>query len=131
MKHYYAVFHKTKNAVEVEFPDLAGCVTFGATWEEAFDNAEDALAVWLVNPEPEFIKTASTHSQLEHITQGTLVPIAVNETIMASYQKLKRFNVIFPADVLKKIDSYRKKKGLKRSTFLQKAAEEYLQHHDR
>ena len=49
---------------------------------------------------------------------------------MASYRKLKRFNVIFPAEMLKQIDKFRKKKGLKRSTFLQKAAEEYLQHHD-
>ena len=45
---------------------------------------------------------------------------------MASYRKLKRFNIIFSADVLKKIDKFRKKEGLKRSTFLQKAAEEYL-----
>ena len=130
MKHYYALFKKTDEAVEVEFPDLQGCFTFGKDWEEALENAEDALAAWLVNAEPEFFKEPSKHHELEHISGGELVPILVDENTMASYRKLKRFNVIFPAEVLKQIDKFRKKKGLKRSTFLQKAAEEYLQQHD-
>lgn len=129
MKHYYAIFKKTDEAVEVKFPDLKGCFTFGKDWEEALDNAKDALAAWLVNAEPEFMKEPSKHHELEHLS-GELVPVLVDEAIMASYRKLKRFNVIFPADVLKQIDKFRKKKGLKRSTFLQKAAEEYLQQHD-
>ncbi len=131
MKHYYALFKKTDEAVEIEFPDLQGCFTFGSDWEEALENAEDALAAWLVNADPEFIKEPSKHHELENnISGGELVPILVDENIMASYRKLKRFNVIFPAEMLKKIDKFRKKKGLKRSTFLQKAAEEYLQQHD-
>jgi predicted RNase H-like HicB family nuclease len=131
MKRYYAIFKKTDEAVEVEFPDLQGCFTFGKDWEEALEHAEDALAAWLVNAESAFIKEPSKHNELEHLVDGELVPILVDENIMASYRKLKRFNVIFPAEVLKQIDKFRKKKGLKRSTFLQKAAEEYLQQHDR
>lgn len=130
MKHYYAFFKITDEAVEVEFPDLQGCFTFGKDWEEALENAEDALAAWLANAEPEFIKEPSKHHELGYLSGGELVPILVDENIMASYRKLKRFNVIFPAEILKQIDKFRKKKGLKRSTFLQKAAEEYLQQHD-
>ncbi len=126
-KYYYALFKKTKNAVEVEFPDLAGCSTFGKNWEEALIYAEDVLAAWLANAEPEFVKEPSTHEQLRHL--GELVPIAVDPTIIDSYQELQRFNVIFPLKILKKIDNFRKKHGLKRSAFLQKAAEEYLLHH--
>jgi antitoxin HicB len=129
MKHYYALFKKTDEAVEVEFPDLQGCFTFGSDWEEALENAEDVLAAWLVNAETKFIKEPSKHHELEHLSSGTLVPILVDENTMASYRKLKRFNVIFPTEMLKQIDKFRKKKGLKRSTFLQKAAEEYLQQH--
>ncbi|HEU5281642.1 MAG TPA: type II toxin-antitoxin system HicB family antitoxin [Gammaproteobacteria bacterium] len=129
MKHYYALFKKTADAIEVEFPDLVGCVTFGNDWEEALENAKDVLAAWLVNAEPEFIKSASKHHELEHLKSGELIPIFFDENTIASYQKLKRFNVIFPAEVLKKVDQFRKKNGLKRSTFLQKAAEEYLQRH--
>lgn len=129
MKHYYALFKKTADAVEVEFPDLVGCVTFGGDWEEALENAKDVLAAWLVNAEPEFIKPASKHDELEHLKGGELIPVFFDANIIASYQKLKRFNVIFPAEVLKKVDQFRKKNGLKRSTFLQRAAEEYLQRH--
>ena len=35
-------------------------------------------------------------------------------------------NVIFPAGLLNKVDEYRKKRGLKRSTLLRKATEEFL-----
>lgn len=129
MKHYYALFKKTKKAIEVEFPDLVGCVTFGKDWEEALENAADVLAAWLANAELKFIKPPSKHHQLEHCN-GELVPILVDEKIMACYQKSKRFNVILPLTVLKRIDSFRKKIGLKSSTFLQKAAEEYLRLHE-
>ncbi len=49
MKLYYAIFTKSDNAVEVEFPDLPGCVTFGDTFEEAYSNAADVLAGWMAN----------------------------------------------------------------------------------
>ena len=126
MKYYYALFTKTKDAIEVSFPDLIGCVTFGKDWEEAMVNAKDVLAGWFAHAESQFIKEPSTHQALEHCKEGELVPIFIDENIKTSYQKLKRFNVIFPAETLKHIDSFRKKVGLKRSTFLQKAAEAYL-----
>ena len=43
-------------------------------------NAEDALAAWLVNAEPEFIKEPSKHHELEYLS-GELVPILVDENI--------------------------------------------------
>ena len=89
-------------------------------------NAEDALAGWLAHAEPKFVKKPSTHDQLKHL--GEPVPVVVNESMIGSYQELKRFNVIFPNNVLKAVDEYRKRIGLKRSTILQKAAEEYLRH---
>ncbi len=128
MNHYYAVFKKTPEAIEVEFPDLEGCVTFGSDWEEALANAEDALAGWLAHAESQFIKKPSKYDQLNDVS-GALVPIPVNESVIDSYQEVKRFNVIFPRKTLKAVDDYRKNIGLKRSTFLQKAAEEYLQQH--
>jgi predicted RNase H-like HicB family nuclease len=130
MKYYYALFKKSAKTVEVEFPDLAGCVTFGKNWEDALEKAEDVLAGWLANAEPQFIKEPSKHHELEHL-KGELVPVMVNLEVMASYQELKRFNVIFPATVLKRIDHFRKKAGLKRSTLLQRAVEEYIHVHSK
>jgi len=66
------------NTVEVEFPDLAGCVTFGKDWEEALKNAEDVLAGWLAHAEPQFIKEPSKHQELKH-PSGDIVPVAVAE----------------------------------------------------
>ena len=37
MKYYYAIFKQSKDAVEVEFPDLTDCVTFGRDWDEALE----------------------------------------------------------------------------------------------
>ncbi len=129
MKYYYALFKKTNEAIEVEFPDLPGCVTFGKNWDEAIMRATDVLAAWLANADLKFIKEPSSHQELSKL-KGSLIPIVVDEKILQRYQALKRFNVIFPTDFLNKIDMFRKKRGLKRSTLLLKAAEEYLQHHD-
>jgi predicted RNase H-like HicB family nuclease len=82
-------------AVEVEFSDLSECATSGKDWEDALDNAEDVLAGWLAHAEPQFIKEPSKHDELANL-KGELVPVSVNEEVIASYQKLKRFNVIFP-----------------------------------
>lgn len=130
MKHYYALFKRTSKAVEVEFPDLAGCVTYAKNWEAAIENAIDVLGGWLAHAEPEFIKDPSSHEKLERMgLKGTLVPIPVDERVVESYQELKRFNVIFPVSILHRIDSFRRAKGVKRSTFLVRAAEEYLARH--
>jgi predicted RNase H-like HicB family nuclease len=127
--YYYALFKQTKEAVEVEFPDLPGCVTFGKDWDEAITNASDVLAAWLANARQEIIKKPSSHKKLSKL-KGTLIRIFVDEKIFQQYQELKRFNVIFPANILNKVDKFRKIHGLKRSTLLLKAAEEYLQHHN-
>lgn len=129
MKYYYALFKESKDAIEVEFPDLPGCVTFGGDWDEAIMNATDVLAAYLAHAESQFIKSPSSYNSLTDTAQGRLIPIPVDEAILSSYQELKRFNVILPTQVLSRIDVFRKKIGLKRSTFLQKAAEEYIERH--
>lgn len=128
MKCYFALFKESPKTVEVEFPDLPGCVTFGSDWDEAYQNAIDVLAAWLANAESQFQKSPSSHKDLVN-SKGSLVPIPIDDDILASYQDLKRINIILPSRVLKRIDFFRKKLGLKRSTFLQKASEEYLEKH--
>ena len=128
MKRYYALFKKSASAVEVEFPDLEGCFTFGKDWDEAYENAVDALAAWLAHAHANLVNSPSQHGALDHL-KGELVPIPVDEKVLESYEELKRINIIVPASILEKIDGYRKKVGLKRSTFLVHAAEEYLQKH--
>lgn len=40
---YPAVFHKEEDAYWVEFPDLAGCYTYGASVNETMEVAQEAL----------------------------------------------------------------------------------------
>jgi predicted RNase H-like HicB family nuclease len=128
MKYYYAIFKHNKESVEVEFPDLTGCVTFGDNWDEALGNATDVLAAWLANAETQFVKKPSSYQDLKKkFKNAKLVPIALDEKILETYEELKRFNVIFPSRLLKKVDDYRRRTGLKRSTLLKIATEEYLE----
>ena len=131
MIRYFAIFKTTNKAVEVAFPDLPGCVTFGKDQDEAITNAIDVLAAWLANAEAKFIQKPSTYKSLQKklSTKEQLMPIMLDVNILESYQKLKRFNVIFPAKTLSIIDKYRKHFGLKRSKILQIAAEEYIATH--
>ena len=128
MKYYYAIFKHNKDSVEVEFPDLSGCVTFGDDWDEAMENAIDVLAAWLANAEPKFVKKPSSFKELsEKFKRAQLIPIAVDEKVFESYEQLTRFNIIFPSRLLRKVDEFRNKSGLKRSTLLKIATEQYLE----
>ncbi|MDO5332150.1 MAG: type II toxin-antitoxin system HicB family antitoxin [Bacillota bacterium] len=44
---YPAVFHYEDSEFWVEFPDLNGCFSSGKTLEEAYDNAKEALGIYL------------------------------------------------------------------------------------
>lgn len=44
---YPAVFHEDDNSYFVEFPDLEGCLSSGDTIELAFENAKEALGLYL------------------------------------------------------------------------------------
>ena len=104
MKHYYALFKKTNKAVEVEFPDLQGCVTFGKIGKSIRERR--SVLIRLTNAEAIHQRTFRA-SWLSSI-KGELCLYPWMK-ILYSYRKLKRFNVIFPAKVLQ-IDTFRKKK---------------------
>jgi predicted RNase H-like HicB family nuclease len=128
MKKYFAIFKKTLEATEVEFPDLEGCVTFGKDYEEAYNNAVDVLAGWMAYAEPKFIVEPSTYEQLKN-RKGLIVPIPLDQPLLESYEEKKRFNVIFSKSTLERLDAFRKGIGLKRSTVLERAAEEFIERH--
>ncbi len=128
-KHYYAVFTTTNEAVEVDFPDLQGCLTFGTDFDEAYELSVDALAGWLAHAEKRFVKPPSKYGDLKKRfdkENQTIVPVPVDETIIESYAPKKRINVVLPVDVLKRIDETRGKLGERdHSKFITKGMEEY------
>jgi len=129
-KGYYAVFEKTSEAIEVHFPDLKGCVTFGDNMEEAFEMAMDVLAGWLQESEPQFIKapsdfeTIKSHYASENIF---IMRIPINERIKRKYEEKQRLNISIPASVVKKIDLAAKERGLNRSEFIADATMQVIE----
>lgn len=128
MKKYFAIFKKTDGGTEVEFPDLQGCVTFGKDYDEAYSNAVDVLAGWMAYAETKFIVEPSKYDDLKN-RKGLIVPIPLDLSLLESYEEKKRFNVIFSKNTLERLDTFRRRSGLKRSTILERAAEEFLAKH--
>jgi predicted RNase H-like HicB family nuclease len=70
IKIYPAIFHKEDGAYWVEFPDLSGCLTEGATLKDAMRNAEEVLGVFIVTriedglavPDPSDIESLNAES---------------------------------------------------------------------
>jgi predicted RNase H-like HicB family nuclease len=52
MLHYLAIFEDagSEHAIGVAFPDLPGCFSAGDTFEEAYANAQEAIALWMDDP---------------------------------------------------------------------------------
>ncbi|MCK5539835.1 MAG: type II toxin-antitoxin system HicB family antitoxin [Deltaproteobacteria bacterium] len=126
MEFYYAVFKQENDNVLVSVPDVEICETFGSSWESAYEMAVDALAACLSEPET-IVHAKSSKEHLQAENPGTeIVPIPVDESIKKRYAKTKRFNVIFPEELLTRVDEYRVNAGMKRSQLLATAAEKYL-----
>jgi len=65
--NYPSVFHIEENQCWVEFPDLPGCFTSGTTIEEAYENAKEALGLFLDKEGELFEKEISSPSTVEII----------------------------------------------------------------
>lgn len=46
---YPAIVHFANNSLWLEFPNLVGCTTFGDNIEEAYDNAMEAMEVYILS----------------------------------------------------------------------------------
>jgi len=127
-KGYYAIFEYSAEAVEVEFPDLPGCLTFGEDMEAAYDAAIDVLAGWLQHIEDEYIpEKSSTFDQIrKQFPEKEIMKIPVDLGIMKKYEEKQRFNASFPISILKKVDSFAAEKGWNRSQFLIRASEKLI-----
>lgn len=120
---YIAIIHKDKKSdYGVSFPDFPGCVSAGATLEEAKDNAKEALTLHIagmkedleVIPQPSSLDTIMIDDDFK---DG--VAFLVGYTPPA---KTVRVNITVAENDLAAIDSAAKKAGATRSSFLIKSA---------
>lgn len=128
MRPYIALIHKEPGSdYGVSFPDLPGCITAGATLDEARAMATEALALHLEGlvedgealPEPATIETIMAERE-----NRDAVAILVDPP--RNVAKAVRINITLPADVLDAIDRYAEAQGLTRSGFLARAARREL-----
>ena len=83
MKYIYpAIFTEGEDGILVDFPDLPSCYTDGANLEEAFENAEDALALalWQLEEKRAEIPTPSAPAALT-VPKGASVALVRADTL--------------------------------------------------
>ena len=129
MRSYIALIHKDpRSEFGVSFPDFPGCISAGATLDEARTNAEEALAFHVEGmaedgdaiPEP---------SSLEQIMADPENRDAVAILIPLREQAARtvRVNITLPEATLAEIDRYAEAHGFTRSGFLAQAAKRAIE----
>jgi len=128
MRQFIALIHKdAQSEFGVSFPDLPGCVTAGATLDEARDMAAEALALHLEGmtedgeaiPEPSSLEAVMAD-------QANRGGVAILVAAPAQAMRSVRINVTLPEDVLASVDAYASANGYSRSGFLAYAAKEAM-----
>lgn len=133
---YAIVIHKDDDSdYGVIIPDLAGCYSAGSTYDEAIDNAREAIECHIEGLllDDEMIPAAKDID--EHISNieyqsGLWAFIDIDLSQISG--KSKRINITMPEKILKIIDLYSKSHNLKnRSAFLADAALNYMGKHNK
>lgn len=65
---YPAIFHEDNNSYYVEFPDLQGCLSSGDTIELAFENAKEALGLYLDRDDDIYNRTINKPSSIKEVS---------------------------------------------------------------
>ncbi len=126
MANYIAVVHKDpKSDFGVSFPDFPGCITAGSSIDEAKDMAHDALSLHIkgMMEDGENIPTPSKLEDImddpDYADAAAILIVSVSEAKPRSI----RVNITVPEDMLRKIDTIARKRGMSRSSFLVNAAQ--------
>lgn len=100
---YLAVFEPSKTGYGVYFPDLAGCISYGDTFEEAQKNAKEALELHIYGmekdgdkiPEPSKNPTIYPETEKGYLT----IPVTIYPDLVKNEMDNKRIktNVTLPS----------------------------------
>lgn len=133
MKRYIAIIHKDKGSdYGVVFPQFPGCVSAGDTYDEAVQNAAEALALHIsgmradgeVIPAPRDLDDLKADKKIDWVDwkNGTaaLVPLVI---LRGKSQKLM---ISMDESLVNALDRMAKRRGTTRSGLLQDAVEDLL-----
>jgi predicted RNase H-like HicB family nuclease len=126
MANYIAVIHKDPASdFGVSFPDFPGCVTAGRSIDDAKDMAQDAISLHIKGmlEDGESIPAPSKLEDIMDDPDYADAAAVIIVTVSDAKPRSVRVNITVPEDMLRKIDSMAKKKGMSRSAFLVHAAQ--------
>lgn len=127
MRHYIGIIHKDDGSdYGISFPDFPGCISAGATLDEAREMGEEALQFHVRgmiedgDPIPEPSSLEEVMAQADY-RDGVAVLVPLRELA-----RTVRINVTMAEETLREIDRYAEARGLTRSGFLQVAAKKAM-----
>ncbi len=130
MASYIAVVHKDPESdFGVSFPDFPGCITAGKDIDEAKNRAQEALILH-IRGILEDGGRLPVPSKLEEIAGDPDFADAVAFLVVEAPDRRSRtvrVNITVPETTLKQIDAEAKKRGMSRSAFLVRAAQNMMQ----
>lgn len=84
---YPAVFLQDDDGITITFPDLPGCISCAATFEEAYDMAKEAMELYLEDYIKDLFESAPLPSKLQDIKTKENECIALIELDIDEYLK--------------------------------------------
>lgn len=129
MRYFVAIElpQKDTEAFGAVVPDVPGCISAGDTYEEALDNAQEALVLQLediLERGGEIPAPRDPVSILEEYPGWSIASIEVDPQQLSN--KAVRINITLPEGLLYAVDQAAKGKRMARSAFLAQAAAEKL-----
>lgn len=129
MPNYIAVAHKEPASdYGVSFPDFPGCITAGKTIDEAKDLAYEALLLHLegLREDEEPLPAPTSLEDIVDDPENTDAVAFLVVSVPDAQGKAKRINITMPEETLRRVDAAAKRRGLNRSSFLTRAAQEVM-----
>jgi predicted RNase H-like HicB family nuclease len=126
VRYFPAIIEKSSDGYGVFFPDLPGCISAGATVQEAALNAEEALQAH-IDLSVEHGDTIPEPSTLDQIVVDPDVAEAARILVRADPPgRTVRVNITMPEDLLAAVDRYAVRTGYSRSGLLAQAVRERM-----
>ncbi len=134
MPNYIAVVHKEPASdYGVSFPDFPGCITAGKSIDEAKDMAYEALELHVegLREDGELLPAPSNLEDIVADPENSDSVAFLVVSIPDAQGKAKRINITIPEETLRRVDAAARRRGLSRSSFLTRAAQEVMEHEGR
>jgi len=134
MPNYIAVVHKEPASdYGVSFPDFPGCITAGKTIDEAKDLAYEALLLHLegMREDGEQLPVPSNLEDIVSEPENAYAVAFLVVSVPDAHGKSKRINITMPEETLRRVDAAARRRGLSRSSFLTRAAQEVMEQEGR